>query len=368
MLVISLSAFIIGGLVAMLIDSRRKMIKIGIVGGTGYTGVELLRLLAAHPEAHVEIITSRSEEGVRVADMYPNLRGHYDDLAFSVPDTAALGRCDVVFFATPHGVAHSLAAELLATGTRIIDLSADFRLRDADVWAKWYGQPHGAPELLGEAVYGLPEVNREAIRGARLIAVPGCYPTSVQLGLIPLLEAGLARTDNLIADCKSGVSGAGRGAKVSSLFGETTESMKAYGVAGHRHLPEISQGLQRAAGAEVGLTFVPHLTPMIRGIHSTLYAQVPDHSVDLQQLFTERYANEPFVDVMPAGSHPETRSVRGANVCRLAVHRPQGGDLVVVLSVIDNLVKGASGQAIQNMNIALGLDERMGLAHPALMP
>lgn len=344
------------------------MIKIGIVGGTGYTGVELLRLLAAHPEAHVEIITSRSEEGVRVVDMYPNLRGHYDDLAFSVPDTAALGRCDVVFFATPHGVAHSLAAELLATGTRIIDLSADFRLRDADVWAKWYGQPHGAPELLGEAVYGLPEVNREAIRGARLIAVPGCYPTSVQLGLIPLLEAGLARTDNLIADCKSGVSGAGRGAKVSSLFGETTESMKAYGVAGHRHLPEISQGLQRAAGAEVGLTFVPHLTPMIRGIHSTLYAQVPDHSVDLQQLFAERYANEPFVDVMPADSHPETRSVRGANVCRLAVHRPQGGDLVVVLSVIDNLVKGASGQAIQNMNIALGLDERMGLAHPALMP
>lgn len=344
------------------------MIKIGIVGGTGYTGVELLRLLATHPEAHVEIITSRSEEGVHVADMYPNLRGHYDDLAFSVPDTAALGRCDVVFFATPHGVAHSLAAELLATGTRIIDLSADFRLRDADVWAKWYGQPHGAPELLGEAVYGLPEVNREAIRGARLIAVPGCYPTSVQLGLIPLLEAGLARTDNLIADCKSGVSGAGRGAKVSSLFGETTESMKAYGVAGHRHLPEISQGLQRAAGAEVGLTFVPHLTPMIRGIHSTLYAQVTDHSVDLQQLFVERYANEPFVDVMPAGSHPETRSVRGANVCRLAVHRPQGGDLVVVLSVIDNLVKGASGQAIQNMNIALGLDERMGLAHPALMP
>lgn len=344
------------------------MIKIGIVGGTGYTGVELLRLLATHPEAHVEIITSRSEEGVRVADMYPNLRGHYDDLAFSVPDTAALGRCDVVFFATPHGVAHALAAELLATGTRIIDLSADFRLRDADVWAKWYGQPHGAPELLGEAVYGLPEVNREAIRGARLIAVPGCYPTSVQLGLIPLLEAGLARTDNLIADCKSGVSGAGRGAKVSSLFGETTESMKAYGVAGHRHLPEISQGLQRAAGAEVGLTFVPHLTPMIRGIHSTLYAQMPDHSVDLQKLFAERYANEPFVDVMPAGSHPETRSVRGANVCRLAVHRPQGGDLVVVLSVIDNLVKGASGQAIQNMNIALGLDERMGLAHPALMP
>ena len=344
------------------------MVKIGIVGGTGYTGVELLRLLAAHPQARVEIITSRSEEGVRVVDMYPNLRGHYDELKFSVPDTTALGRCDVVFFATPHGVAHALAAELLATGTRIIDLSADFRLSDAELWSKWYGQPHGAPELLGEAVYGLPEVNREAIRGARLIAVPGCYPTSVQLGLIPLLEQGLAQSGSLIADCKSGVSGAGRGTNLGSLFCEATESMKAYAVHGHRHLPEIRQGLQRAAGGEVGLTFVPHLTPMIRGIHSTLYAQVPDRSVDLQQLFEQRYANEPFVDVMPAGSHPETRSVRGANVCRLAVHRPQGGDLVVVLSVIDNLVKGASGQAIQNMNIALGLDERMGLEHPALMP
>lgn len=344
------------------------MIRIGIVGGTGYTGVELLRLLAAHPQARIEIITSRSEEGVRVVDMYPSLRGHYDELTFSVPDTASLGRCDVVFFATPHGVAHGLAAELLETGTRIIDLSADFRLRDADLWARWYGQPHGAPQLLEQAVYGLPEVNRDAIRNARLIAVPGCYPTSVQLGLIPLLEAGLARPDNLIADCKSGVSGAGRGAKVSSLFCETTESMKAYGVPGHRHLPEIVQGLERAAGQPVGLTFVPHLTPMIRGIHSTLYAHVPDRSVDLQQLFEQRYADEPFVDVMPAGSHPETRSVRGANLCRLAVHRPQDGDLVVVLAVIDNLVKGASGQAIQNMNIALGLDERLGLDHPALMP
>ncbi len=345
-----------------------KMIKIGIVGGTGYTGVELLRLLAQHPQAHVEVITSRSENGIRVVDMYPNLRGHYDQLCFSVPDTAALGACDVVFFATPHGVAHAMAAELLATGTRIIDLSADFRLRDAAEWSQWYGQPHGAPELLEQAVYGLPEVNREAIRTARLIAVPGCYPTAVQLGLLPLIEAGLADNERIIADCKSGVSGAGRGASVGSLFCESTESMKAYGVAGHRHLPEIRQGLQGAAKGPVGLTFVPHLTPMIRGIHATLHASVADHSVDLQALFEERYANEPFVDVMPAGSHPETRSVRGANVCRLAVHRPQGGDQVVVLSVIDNLVKGASGQAVQNMNIALGIDESMGLSHPALMP
>lgn len=344
------------------------MVKVGIVGGTGYTGVELLRLLAQHPEAEVAIITSRSEAGVSVADMYPNLRGHYDNLTFSVPDTATLGACDVVFFATPHGVAHSLAGELLAAGTRVIDLSADFRLEDADEWARWYGQPHGAPELLSEAVYGLPEVNRERIRSARLIAVPGCYPTAAQLGLLPLLEAGLADTSRLIADCKSGVSGAGRGASVGSLFCEAGESMKAYGVKGHRHLPEISQGLRKASGGDIGLTFVPHLTPMIRGIHATLYATVTDHSVDLQALYEERYASEPFVDVMPAGSHPETRSVRGANVCRMAVHRPQGGDLVVVLSVIDNLVKGASGQAVQNLNIMFGLNERLGLAHAGLMP
>ena len=344
------------------------MVKVGIVGGTGYTGVELLRLLAQHPQAEVAVITSRSEAGVSVADLYPNLRGHYDELRFSVPDSAVLGACDVVFFATPHGVAHSLAGELLAAGTKVIDLSADFRLQDAIEWSKWYGQPHGAPELLEGAVYGLPEVNRDAIRQASLIAVPGCYPTATQLGLLPLLEAGLADPMRLIADCKSGVSGAGRGASVGSLFSEAGESMKAYGVFGHRHLPEIAQGLRRAAGTEVGLTFVPHLTPMIRGIHATLYANVVDTSVDLQALYEKRYANEPFVDVMPAGSHPETRSVRGANVCRIAVHRPQGGDLVVVLSVIDNLVKGASGQAVQNMNILFGLDERLGLSHAGMLP
>lgn len=344
------------------------MVKVGIVGGTGYTGVELLRLLAQHSQAEVAVITSRSEAGVKVADMYPNLRGHYDNLAFSVPDVATLGACDVVFFATPHGVAHALAGELLAAGTKVIDLSADFRLQDAEDWAKWYGQPHGAPDLLPEAVYGLPEVNREAIKGARLIAVPGCYPTATQLGLLPLLEAGLADPSRLITNCASGVSGAGRGAKVGSLLCEASESMMAYSVKGHRHLPEISQGLRRAAKGPVGLTFVPHLAPMIRGIHATLYATVADRGVDLQALFEQRYANEPFVDVMPAGSHPETRSVRGANVCRIAVHRPQGGELVVVLSAIDNLVKGASGQAVQNMNILFGLDERMGLSHAALLP
>jgi len=344
------------------------MIKVGIVGGTGYTGVELLRLLAQHPQADVTVITSRSEAGLRVDELYPNLRGHYPALIFSVPDAQALAACDLVFFATPHGVAHTLAAELLEAGTKVIDLSADFRLEDADEWAQWYGQPHGAPQLLTEAVYGLPEVNREQIKHARLIAVAGCFPTAVQLGFLPLLEAGLADTSRLIADCKTGVSGAGRGASVGSLFSETGDNLKAYAVKGHRHLPEIRQGLRHAAGAEVGLTFVPHLAPMIRGIHATLYATVTDHSVDLQALFERRYANEPFVDVMPAGSHPETRSVRGANVCRIAVHRPQGGDLVVVLAVIDNLVKGASGQAVQNMNILFGMDECLGLTHAGMLP
>ena len=344
------------------------MIKVGIVGGTGYTGVELLRLLAQHPDVEVEAITSRSEAGMRVGDMYPNLRGHYDELSFSEPDTERLGACDAVFFATPHGVAHALAGELLDKGTRVIDLSADFRLRDAEEWAAWYGQPHGAPALLERAVYGLPEVNREAIRSARLIAVPGCYPTAVQLGLLPLLEAGLIETDHLIADCKSGVTGAGRGAKVPSLMAEASESMKAYGASGHRHLPEIRQGLGDAAGRQVGLTFVPHLTPMIRGIHATLYGRLTAEPGELQSLFEMRFADEPFVDVMPAGSHPETRSVKGTNLCRLAVHRPDDGDTVVVLAVIDNLVKGASGQAIHNLNLMFDLRETAGLDAPAIMP
>lgn len=343
------------------------MIKVGIVGGTGYTGVELLRILVNHPEVELSVITSRSEEGLPVADLYPNLRGH-TDLRFSVPDTETLGACDVVFFATPHGVAHALAAEILATGTRVIDLSADFRLQDADEWETWYGQPHGARELLPEAVYGLPEVNRDKIRQSRLIAVPGCYPTSVQLGFKPLLEKGLLPEQQLIADCKSGVSGAGRGAKVGSLLCEASESMMAYAVPGHRHLPEIRQGLQGFAQKPVGLTFIPHLTPMIRGIHSTLYAMAPGLDVDLQALYEDVYADEPFVDVMPAGSHPATRSVKGSNLCRLAVHyQPETGQ-IVVLSVIDNLVKGASGQAVQNMNLMFGLEETAGLNIVALMP
>lgn len=344
------------------------MIKVGIVGATGYTGVELLRILVNHPEVELEVITSRTEAGMPVADMFPSLRGH-TDIAFSNPDVDRLAACDLVFFATPHGVAHALAKDILDTGTKVIDLSADFRLQDVPTWEHWYGQPHGAVELLPQAVYGLPEVNRTAIKDADLIAVPGCYPTSVQLGLIPLLEKGLLTDQMLIADCKSGVSGAGRGAKVGSLLCESSESMTAYAVAGHRHLPEIKQGLSRAAGGkEVQLTFVPHLTPMIRGIHSTLYAQLPDLDFDIQALYEERYANEPFVDVLPMGSHPATRSVKGSNYCRIALHYHQDTGQLVILSVIDNLVKGASGQAVQNMNIMFGFDENLGLNQVALMP
>lgn len=353
----------------------KQTVKIGIVGGTGYTGVELLRLLATHQQAEVRVITSRSEAGLLVADQFPSLRDHYPDLTFTAPDAGRLAACDLVFFATPHGVAHALAGELLDSGTRVIDLSADFRLRDAGEWAQWYGQAHGAPELLTQAVYGLPEVAREAIREARLVAVPGCYPTAVQLGLIPLLEQGLIQTQGIIADCKSGVSGAGRAAKIGALFCEAGESMKAYSVGKHRHHPEITQGLSDAASTRVGITFVPHLTPMIRGIHATLYTRLtPAHQAmtnqELQALFEARYAQESCVDVMPWEACPETRSVRGANVCRLALHRPEGegSDLLIVLAVIDNLVKGASGQAIQNMNIMLGLKESSGLELAALLP
>ncbi len=337
------------------------------MGGTGYTGVELLRLLAGHPQARVEVITSRGEAGRPVADLFPNLRGHLD-IAFSAPDSGRLADCDLVFFATPNGIAMTLVPELLAAGVRVIDLAADFRLRDAALWKRWYGMEHACPELLAEAVYGLPEVNRTAIAAARLVANPGCYPTAVQLGLLPLLQAGVVEPVGLVADCKSGVSGAGRKASVGTLLAEAGENFKAYAVPGHRHLPEIRQGLEAATAGAVGLTFVPHLTPMIRGIHATLYARLRDEGADPQALFEQHYRDEPFVDVLPAGAHPETRSVKGANHCRIAVHRPGDGDTLVVLSVIDNLVKGAAGQAVQNMNLMFGLDETSGLQAVALLP
>jgi len=349
------------------------MIKAGIVGGTGYTGIELLRLLSRHPQVELAAITSRQEAGTAVSTLYPSLRGHVS-LAFSHPDEAPLARCDVVFFATPNGVAMGEARALIDAGVRIVDISADFRLKDVAEWERWYKLKHAAPELVALAVYGLCEVNREQIRGARLVANPGCYPTAIQLGLLPLLEAAAVDFDHLIADAKSGVSGAGRKAELNLMYAEASDNFAAYGVGGHRHWPEIRQGLAQAAGREVGLVFVPHLTPMIRGIHATLYGRITQE-LDFQALYEKRYANEPFVDVMPAGSHPDTRSTRAANVCRIAVHRPpeHGGgserrDTLVVLSVIDNLMKGASGQAVQNMNLMFGLPETMGLEQGSVVP
>ncbi len=343
------------------------MVKVGIVGGTGYTGVELLRLLTTHTDAEVVAITSRAECGRRVDDLFPNLRGYYD-LSFSEPDVHVLAACDVVFFATPHNVAMNLVPELLAADARVIDLSADYRIRDASLWSQWYGEPHASPELLAEAVYGLPELNREKIAAARLVACPGCYPTSVQLGFMPLLANGLIDPQQLIASAASGVSGAGRQARIDNLLSEAADSFKAYGVSGHRHLPEIEQGLSDIAGESAQVTFVPHLLPIVRGIHATLFGRLNNDSVDLQALYEDAYAEEPFVDVLPSGVYPQTRTVKGANRCQISIAVPQNRNTVVVMATIDNLVKGASGQAVQNMNIMLGLDETAGLQQVGMLP
>ena len=342
-------------------------IKVGIVGGTGYTGVELLRILVNHPQVEIAVVTSRSDAEVRIDSVYPSFHGLLD-LCFIEPDIQCLAECDVVFFATPNGTAMWMADALLEKGVKVIDLSADFRIKDPKIWADWYGEEHARPELIEKAVYGLPEINRKDIKKADLIACPGCYPTAVQLGFLPLIENSLIDLNRLIADVKSGVSGAGRKADVGTLMSETGESFKAYAVEGHRHLPEITQGLEQVVERSVDLTFVPHLTPMIRGIHATLYGQLNTVSDELQALFVQRYQDEPFVTVLPKGSHPDTRNVRGSNHCQIAVHQPQNGRMVVVLSVIDNLVKGAAGQAVQNMNLMFGIDEKTALEIVALYP
>lgn len=343
------------------------MIRVGIVGGTGYTGVELLRILALHDAVAITVVTSRADAGKRIDDIYPSLRG-YCDLAFTLPDVENLLDCNVVFFATPNGTAMLMADQLLQRGIKVIDLSADFRLKDVALWEKWYGMQHASPELCATAVYGLPEIHREQIKTASLIACPGCYPTAVQLGFLPLIEQGIIDKQHLIADVKSGVSGAGRKAELTTLMSETGESFKAYAVAGHRHLPEITQGLSTIAGETIGLTFVPHLTPMIRGIHATLYARLQTKEMDLQALYQQRYVNECFVKVLSQGAHPDTRNVRGSNYCQLSIFQPQGENTVVILSVIDNLVKGAAGQAVQAMNLMFGLSEGLGLQTIPLYP
>lgn len=342
---------------------------VGVVGAAGYAGAELLRLLSEHPYARITHITSRANAGKPVGEVFPSLLNALN-LAFSEPNVEALTACDVVFFSTPHGVAMNMVQTLLDADVKIVDLSADFRLTDANEWTQWYGMEHATPELLKEAVYGLPELYRDDIKHARLVANPGCYPTATLLGMAPLIEAGLVDVSRIIADAKSGVSGAGRGASVGTLYGEVGESFKAYGVSGHRHAPEITQIMQRLAGQAVDLTFVPHLLPMIRGIEATLYAEATQDipATALQNLYEERYRDEPFVTVLPYASHPATDGVRGTNACRIAVHKPTSGQRLIVLSVIDNLIKGAAGQAVQNMNLMVGLPETTGLTSVAVWP
>ena len=347
------------------------MIKAGIVGGTGYTGVELLRLLSQHRDVELTMITSRKEAGTPVAEMYPSLRG-FVDLPFTDTASADLTRCDVVFYATPHGVAMADAPKMVEAGVKIIDLAADFRLQDPAVFEQWYKLAHSCPDLLAEAAYGLPEINRAAIAKARIVANPGCYPTTMQLGFAPLLRRGLVDAAHLIADCKSGVSGAGRKAELGTAFSEASDNFKAYGVTGHRHHPETVERLQLLSAEPVGLVFTPHLVPMIRGMHATLYARLkPDAlGTDVQKLYEDAYRDEPFVDVLPTHAHPDTRSTRASNMLRIAVHRPDGddGDTVVLLVVQDNLVKGAAGQAVQCMNLMFGLPETTGLLHVPVLP
>ncbi len=346
-----------------------KKLQIAIVGGTGYTGVELLRLLSKHPYVELKMITSRSEAGKKLDEMFPSLRGFYD-LAFEEPEISRLKQCDLVFFATPNGVAMNQVAELLDAGVKIIDLAADFRIKDIDTWQHWYGMTHQCPDIVAQAVYGLPELYRNEIKKAQIVANPGCYATAIQLGFLPLIEKKCIDISHLIANGASGVSGAGRGAIVSNIYSEINDSYKSYAAQGHRHLPEIKQQLEQVAQEKVNLTFVPHLIPMTRGIHATLYAKLTHQSSieDIHQLFQKRYKNEPFVDILPLASHPETRSVKSSNFCRIALFKPQDDDMLVILVVIDNLVKGASGQALQNMNIMLGFDEKTALDSAAILP
>jgi N-acetyl-gamma-glutamyl-phosphate reductase len=346
------------------------MLAVGVVGGTGYTGVELLRLLVTHPQVELKYVTSRSESGSKVADLFPNLRG-FTDVCFTEPEAKTLSECDLVFFATPNGTAMKMVPELVESGVRVIDLAADFRLKDAAVWKQWYGMDHACVDVLAAAVYGLPELNRNEVKSAKVVANPGCYPTATTLGFLPLIENALIDDQHLIVDAKSGVSGAGRGASVATLQAESAENFKPYAVDGHRHLPEIKQTLAGVASHDVGLTFVPHLVPMIRGIEASLYATLLDtdiSSAELHKLYLERYADEPYVDVLAEGVMPETRTVKGANTCRISVFKPQDADTVVVSSVIDNLVKGAAGQAVQNMNIMFDFEETLGLNQVALLP
>jgi N-acetyl-gamma-glutamyl-phosphate reductase len=350
-------------------NRRRKVIRVCIYGGSGYTGMELTRLLLNHPGAEVVSITSRRFAGVAVAEVYPVLMGRTDLVYTNDSPEELVKNCDLVFLALPHGASMELAPVFLNAGKKVIDLSADFRIRDLAVYESWY-RNHTAAGLLKEAVYGLPELYRDEIRGASLIANPGCYPTSVILGLAPALRSGLIDTSSVIADSKSGATGAGRDPLITSLYCEVSGAFKAYKVAGHRHTPEIEQELGRLSGEEMTISFTPHLLPLKRGILSTLYARlVRDVSAEeAASLYGEFYEKEPFVRVCRAGQFPNVSSVAGSNFCDVGVTVDNRTKRLIVVSVIDNLIKGASGQAIQNMNLMYGLPEPTGLPHAGLYP
>ena len=346
------------------------MLKVAVVGASGYTGVELVRILHAHPEAAVTCVTSEQSAGKRLSDVFPAVRGRYDVVLENLEPVRIAEKADLIFTALPHKAAMEVVPTFLALGKQVIDLSADYRLHDARVYGEWY-EPHMNPELLERAVYGLPEIRREEIAGADLVANPGCYPTSIILGLAPLLKAGLIDPASIIADSKSGVSGAGRSAKVDNLYCEVNDGFKAYGVGGvHRHIPEIEQELSLLAGVGVTISFTPHLVPMDRGILSTVYA-MPSSSVTASQLlemYNDHYDGEAFVRVLPVGQFPSTAHVRGSNFCDIGVTVDPRSGRIIVVSAIDNLVKGASGQAVQNLNIISGLPENMGLELIPLYP
>lgn len=342
-----------------------KTINAAIIGANGYGGIELIRLLAQHPHVNLQLLISRSEAGQKVVDIFPHLRGACDALEYVSPYDANWDDIEVCFFATPHTVAMGQTASLLAKGIKVIDLSADFRIKDQLTWEQWYATRHTEPELIEKAVYGLPELNRKEIQQADLIACPGCYPTAIQLGLMPLLQQGLLANETIIADAKSGISGAGRSASVNMLFSERTENFEAYATAGHRHYPEIKQQLEMMGSGEVNLIFTPHLLPAVRGIYATIYAKLANPEIDVQSVFEKAYQQEPFVNVLPTGAHPQTKSVASTNQVQIAVARPPQSDYVTVLVVEDNLIKGAAGQAVQCMNIRWGLPETAGLTQLA---
>lgn len=346
------------------------MLKVAIVGASGYTGVELLRILYGHPEVAVTCVTSEQSAGKRISDVFPSLRGRCELLLENLEPVRIAEKADFIFTALPHKAAMEVVPTFLRLEKRVVDLSADYRLQDAREYERWY-EPHMSPELLKKAVYGLPELRRARIAGANLVANPGCYPTSVILGLAPLLKKKLIDITTIIADSKSGVSGAGRSAKVDNLFCEVNDGFKAYGVGGaHRHIPEIEQELGHLAGQKVTISFTPHLVPMDRGILSTIYVSPVEimTTAELVKLYEDFYHGEPFVRVLPPGSFPSTAHVRGANFCDIGLALDQRTGRVIVVSAIDNLVKGASGQAVQNMNLMCGLPENMGLELLPLFP